>query len=92
MNGYLLGIALIMAWLGLQAVGAHVRHKNLMKACSAFTDMLGALAKMPEEQIREGREQWDRARVNAEISLAVSSCVFLAALIFLVVLVVRGHL
>jgi len=92
MNWWLLGICIVLFFLSMRVLGDSYRFKQLVKAMNGFSDIITALTEMPAERTEEVRALWTQAMVRAETSLALTGWWVLGIVMFLIVLVIRGHL
>lgn len=92
MNWYLLGLCLVILWLGVQALGNHFQTKALINAFSAFTDIVGTVANIPEKELGQARTQWELAKARSDQRIGMTMLILLAVLVFFCVLVARGHI
>lgn len=90
MDWWLIGVILVVGYLGLQNFGHLVRWKGAIQAFSAMTEMLGAVAEMPKEEIQKAQSKWDEARITAAQQTTAGAIVLLAIVIFLIALGVHG--
>ena len=92
MDWWLLGIILVLAYLGIQNFGHHVRWKAAVKGFSALSEMMGTLAEIPKAELDKGMNMWTEARITAERNTAVGAIMLLIIVIFLVVLGIHGKI
>lgn len=91
MSLWFIGLILIVAYLAIQNVCAHIRHKNLVATFSIIANIVGTIGQLPEEEARKCREAWAQAKENSSFNVMGATAVFILILIFLVALGFRGH-
>jgi hypothetical protein len=92
MNGWLIGLCIVVMLLWFRQLGSIYRWNKLVQTLSAFTDMIGVIGNLPQDKLEEGRKVWAQARINAEKQVAVTSVLVFGVMIFLIALMIRGTL
>jgi hypothetical protein len=92
MNGWLIGLCIAVMVLWIRQLGSVYRWSKLVQTLSAFTEIVGTLGGIPQENIEESRKVWTEARITAEKQLALTSVLVFAVAIFLTALMIHGKI
>ncbi len=92
MNGWLIGIALVLGYLGLQNFGHMCRWKALVKSISTMSDLMGEMIDAPKVELEKAKTVWEEARIRAAQQVTGAAVMLLVIVIFLVALAVHGSI
>jgi hypothetical protein len=92
MNGYIVGLCIVIFFLATHAVVTRIQLGSMLKVFSAMSDLLGEVSGIPDKEIGELRATWKAKMDGMRTSIGVTMLWWLGITVFLVVLALRGSL